>query len=203
MTKNLETLRWKWYYDTAIEEGFTAHTVDLGQIVTALSHVQETLTNLTITADCQPAVGDGDEFFPALEAVGSLNALVNFNRIKTLKIPLPFLVGFAHDGTKRLQGVAPRNVKFLTITDDLALQDSYYMEDGWWLSWEWKEYAILCLLESWLWEWTRWTPHLSRITLRLSWSDTDTDQWPPTAREKLRSLSAQAGVPIEFINTKH
>jgi hypothetical protein len=49
--------------------------------------------------------------------------LVNFDQLKTLQISLAFLVGFAEDKTKRLQDVIPRNVEFLTITDDLALQN--------------------------------------------------------------------------------
>lgn len=199
VTKNLETLRWKWYYESHLGD-FITQTVDLDQIATELSHVRGTLTDLIITADCQP--GYNDQFFPGLEAVGSLKGLVNFDLIKTLQIPWAFLVGFAQDETKRLQDVIPRNIVFLTITDDLALQNSDYLEEEWPL-WEWKDYAILGLLESWLREWTRWTPHLSRITLLLSWIDTDTNQWSPRAREQLRDLSAQVGIPLEFINTKH
>ncbi|KAL5043000.1 hypothetical protein BDW71DRAFT_216649 [Aspergillus fruticulosus] len=151
VTKNLETLHWKWYYDSGV--------------AAALSHVQGTLTDLTITADCQPAAAVGDQFFPGLEATGSLRALVNFGRIKTLRIPLAFL------------------------------------RSG--LLWEWKDYAILGQLESWLREWTRWTLRLSRITLLLSWIDTDTNQWPPRAREQLHGLSVQAGIRLDFVNTKH
>ncbi|GES59955.1 hypothetical protein ATEIFO6365_0002028600 [Aspergillus terreus] len=200
VSKNLETLRWKWYYDSSVEDGFVTQTVDLDQIATALCHVQGSLTDLTITADCQPGVNE--DFFPGLQTVGSLKALVNFDQIKTLQIPWAFLVGFAQDETKRLQDVIPRNIVFLTITDDLALQNSDYLEEEWPL-WEWEDYAILGLLKSWLREWTRWTPHLSRITLLLSWIDTDTNQWSPRAREQLRELSAQVGIPLEFINTKH
>ncbi|KAL4987883.1 hypothetical protein BDW68DRAFT_187612 [Aspergillus falconensis] len=175
VTKNLETLHWKWYYDSGVEDDFITQT---------------------------PAAAVGDQFFPGLEATGSLRALVNFGRIKTLQIPLAFLVGFAQDRTKRLQDVIPRNVEFLTITDDLALQNSDYLEEEWPL-WEWKDYAILGQLESWLREWTRWTLRLSRITLLLSWIDTDTNQWPPRAREQLHGLSVQAGIRLDFVNTKH
>jgi hypothetical protein len=199
VSKNLETLRWKWYYDSSVEDNFVTQTVDLDQIAAALSHVQRTLTNLTITADCQPGVND--DFFPGLQAVGSLKALVNFDRIKTLQIPLAFLVGFAQDETKRLQDVIPRNVEFLTITDDLALQNSDYLEEEWPL-WEWKDYAILGLLESWLREWPRWTPHLSRITLLQSWN-TDTNRWSARAKQQLGDLSSQVGISLEFINGKH
>lgn len=135
-------------------------TVDLDQIAAALSQVRGTLTELTITADCQPGVNG--QLFPGLEAVGLLRALVNFDRLKTLQIPLAFLVGFAQDETKRLQDFTRRNVEFLTITDDLALQNSDYLEEEWPL-WEWRDYASLGLLRSWLKEWTRCTPHLTRI----------------------------------------
>ncbi|RJE20068.1 hypothetical protein PHISCL_07587 [Aspergillus sclerotialis] len=49
VTKNLETLRWMWYYDSGVMDNFTTQTVDLDQIAAALSHVQGTLTDLTIT----------------------------------------------------------------------------------------------------------------------------------------------------------
>lgn len=202
VTKDLETLHWKWYYDSGVEDDFITQTVDLDQIVTALSHVRGTLKDLTITADCQPAAAVGDQFFPGLEAVGSLKALVNFDQIRTLQIPLAFLVGFAQDETKRLLDFIPRRVEFTTITDDLALQNCDYLEEEWPL-WEWEDYAILGLLESWLREWKHCTPHLRRITLRLSWIDTDTNQWSPTARERFWDLSAQYGIPLEFVDTKH
>jgi hypothetical protein len=137
-------------------------------------------------------------FSPGLKAEGSLKALVKFDQIKTLQIPLAFLVGFAEDRTKRLQDVIPRNVEFLTITDDLALQNCDYLED--WPLWEWTDYAILDLLESLLREGT--TPCLKRIPLRLSWIDTDTNQWSPRAREQLCGLSAQTGIPLELVETK-
>lgn len=201
VTKNLETLCWQWYYDPSVEDDFITQIVDLDQIVTALFHVQGTLKDLTITAHCPPAAANGYTFFPVLESVGSLKELVNFNRIKTLRIPLEFLVGFEQDRTKRLQGTIPRNIEFLTITDDLTSVNNDYMEEEWPL-WEWQDYAILGLLRSWLREWTRWTPRLRRIILLISWIDMDISQWSPRAREQLRRLSAQVGIPIEFINTK-
>lgn len=191
VTKNLETLRWKWYYDNGVWDDFAVtQTLDLDQVGAALSHVQETLTDLTITADCQPAPAVSDQFYPGLQAVGSLTALSNFDRIKTLQIPWVFLVGFAEDRTKRLQDVIPRNVEFLTITDDLALQNCDDLE-------QWPKYAILDLLESLLREGT--TPFLKRIALLLSWIDTDINQWPPRAREQLQGLSAQTGISLELV----
>jgi hypothetical protein len=200
VTKNLKILCWKWYYDSGVDDDFVTQTMDLDQIAAALSNVQGTLTDLIITADCQPGVNN--QFFPRLEVVGSLRLLVSFNQIKRLQIPLAFLVGFAQDKTKQLQDVIPRNVVFLTITDNLALQNCDYLEEEWPL-WELEDYAILGLLESWLREWIQWTPHPSRITLLLSWIDTETNQWSPRAREQLGDLSSQVDIPVEVINAKH
>ncbi|OKP01432.1 hypothetical protein PENSUB_7422 [Penicillium subrubescens] len=172
-------------------------TLDLDKVGTALSHVQETLTNLTITADVQPAAAVGDQFYPGLQAVGSLTALSKFDRIKKLQIPLAFLVGLAEDRTKRLQDVISRNVEFLTITDDLGLQNCDYLEE--WLLWEWKNYTILELLESFMREGT--TPYLKRITLLLEWIDSDTNQWSTRAKEQLQGLSVQTGIPLEIVET--
>ena len=195
VTKNLTTLSWKWYYDTSVEDKSITQILDLDKIGTALSHVQETLTDLTLTAEI---ANGGDPFLRGIKAVGSLRAMVSFDRIKTLQIPLAFLVGFAQDKTKRLQDALPRNVEFLTITDDLADENIDYLDEGWPL-WEWEDYTILDLLEAWIRERTRWAPTLKRITLLLNWIDTDMGQWSSSARKQLQDLSIQTGIPIELV----
>ncbi|RJE26611.1 hypothetical protein PHISCL_01025 [Aspergillus sclerotialis] len=196
VTQNLKTLRWEWYYDAGVADEFVTKTIALDQIASAISHVRDSLTDLTITGNCQPSAAVGDQFQPGLQAVGSLDAMASFN-IRRLQIPLAFLVGFAQDTTKRLQDVIPRNIEFLTITDDLAMQNMDYLED--WPLFEWKDDAILELLQSWLKEWTICTPNLRRITLSLCWIDMD--EWSPKKRAQLRDLGAESGILLELIDT--
>ena len=196
VTPNLEFLCWSWYFDSGVRDRFTTQTIDLDQIAAAISHVRGSLKHLIITADCEIAFAVGDQLFPGLKAEGSLCAMVNFDMLKRLQIPWAFLVGFAQDTTKRLQDVIPKNIEVLTITDDLALQNTEYLEP--WPAWEWNDYAIIALLESWLRDWKTYTPHLRNITLRLVWTDTDIYEWSPRARHQLGELSTQVGVPIEL-----
>ncbi|PLN78208.1 hypothetical protein BDW42DRAFT_175402 [Aspergillus taichungensis] len=194
VTKNLTALSWKWYYDTDVRDQFVTQILDLDKIGTALSHVQETLTDLTITAD---SLHQNIPFGHGITEVGSLRAMVNCARIKTLQIPLIFLVGFAQDKTKRLQDVLPKSIEFLTITDDLAYQSNEDLEKGW-HSWEWEDYTIPDLVGPWIRERTRWAPTLKRVTLLLEWMNMETDQWLSRVREQLQALSVQTGIPIEL-----
>ncbi|KAL6228839.1 hypothetical protein BDW75DRAFT_235618 [Aspergillus navahoensis] len=198
VTKNLRSLRWEWYFDYGVEDRFTTPIVELTQIVAALSTVRDTLTDLTIFADCECDVHGGDAFRPAIKTEGSLHSLVNFDMLRSLQIPWAFLVGFVQDMTKRLPDVIPRNIEYLIITDDLALQNDDNMPPHW-PQWEWKDYAIVDLLQSWLEDWGACTPHLRRITLLLSWIDTDMNEWSPGMRDRLRELGGRTGVALELI----
>ncbi|KAL3474097.1 hypothetical protein BJX99DRAFT_232173 [Aspergillus californicus] len=194
VTPNLETLRWKWYYDQGVRDTFTTQTVNLDQIATAISHVQKTLTTLTITADCSIAHAIGCPFLPGLKSHGSLKPIAHFTTIKTLQIPWAFLVGFSPETnpTQRLQDVIPRNIESLILTDDLALQNIDYMEP--WPAWEWEYSTILDVLEAWLEdEWAMYTPRLRCVTLVLSWIDVDRD------RGLFAALGARVGVRLELV----
>ncbi|KAF7125710.1 hypothetical protein CNMCM5793_002003 [Aspergillus hiratsukae] len=141
VTQNLESLRWHWYYDPSVKDGFTTPIVDLGRIAAAISHVSGTLTDLTISAKCCLGVG-GHIFLPGIKTEVSLHAMVNFDMLKRLQVPWPFLVGFAQDTTKQLQDVIPRNIEFLSITDDLNPENDDRIVAEW-PPWEWRDSAIL------------------------------------------------------------
>jgi hypothetical protein len=199
VTQNLESLRWHWYYDESVKDRFTTPIVDLDRIAAAISHVSGTLTDLAISADCSNGV-DGDIYLPGIKTEGSLHAMVNFDMLKRLQIPWPFLLGFAQDTTKQLRDVIPRNIEYLSITDDLNLQNEDRIAPEW-PQWEWRDSAIVGLLQSWLKDWKACTPHLRGIILLLHWIDEHLNKWSwsPTVRDQLRELSIHAGVPIEII----
>ncbi|KAB8228860.1 uncharacterized protein BDW43DRAFT_315499 [Aspergillus alliaceus] len=50
VTRGLRKLQWDWYYRPDLEDRFVTDIIDLDQIAADLSHVQETLADLTITA---------------------------------------------------------------------------------------------------------------------------------------------------------
>lgn len=142
VTQNLGTLRWAWYYDFGVDDQFTTPIIDLDKIAAAIAHVRDTLTDLTISADC--AIGGNDQLLPGLKTEGSLHAMVNCDMLRRLQVPWPFLVGFAQNTTKRLQDMMPRNIEYLSITDDLRLQNDDNMVPEW-PPWKWEDSAIVGL----------------------------------------------------------
>lgn len=82
VTKSLNSFRWFWYYNPNIYNPSNASVIELDQIASALLHVQDTLTECTISAECDYRYGEGD--FPALEIKGSLQSLSGFDSLKKL-----------------------------------------------------------------------------------------------------------------------
>lgn len=197
VTQNLKTLHWHWYYDNGVKDKFTTPVIYLNQFAAAISHVRGTLTDLTISAES--GIGGGDQFLPSVKIEGSLHTMADWDMLERLQVPWSFLVGFVQDTTKRLQDVIPRNIEFLSITDDLAFWDIAGGEE--WPLWGWTDFAILELLQVWLKDWKACTPHLRGITLLFSWVDFDYNgwTWSPENREQLGELGAQAGIQLEMI----
>ena len=119
-TTGLKTLHWDWYYREDLANQFVTPIIDLDNIVESMSHVRDTLTDLVIKAGCDTT--QGPEPGP-LTIKGSMRAIVNFNMLKRFEVPVPFLLGFSQAAAGPLEHVIPRNVEFLTITDDLRLHD--------------------------------------------------------------------------------
>ncbi|PYI33764.1 hypothetical protein BP00DRAFT_485163 [Aspergillus indologenus CBS 114.80] len=199
VTRNLQSLRWTWYYDVGVHDAIVVPIINLDGIAAALSHVRNTLKDLTIFAEAP--IGGNDQFYPAVKTEGSLRALVEFDKLKRLQIPLAFLVGFAQDTTKRLQDVLPRNIEYLSITDELGLQNDDGMVETWPI-YEWQDFALLILLRTWLEDWRTYTPHLRGISLVYEEIDTNVGEWPPDLRHQLTELGTQAGVRLELVEWK-
>lgn len=95
----------------------------------------------------------GTRRLPVLEIKGSLAPLVDFNKLESLDLPLPFLASFTPKNGIQLKDVVPRNIKHLKITDNLAMQEQY----------EWDNTSILRAIESWLNSSRASSPNLSTI----------------------------------------
>lgn len=183
VTRALETLRWTWYYCEDIEDRdqFCTPIIDLDQVVAAISHVRGTLTDLTISADSDLVGG----FYPPFKTKGSLNAIVNFDMLKIFEAPLTFLMGFSPDTAKRLEDVIPKNIEFLAITDDLMQHDDY----------EWEDYNILPVIQSFLENCKISTPHLRGISLLLRLTQYE---WGPNMRNELEEQCVQVGIQLQI-----
>ena len=180
----LKTLRWDWVYRSTLKDDvINIPVMNLDQIVADLSHVRDTLTDLTITADI--FISKSETESPTVEIKGSLEGIVDFDGLKRMRIPVPFLVGFSINPSKRLADVLPRNIEFLTITDDLFLIRQY----------EWHDVDILGIIGTWLQDWKTSTPNLQGFHLFVQEVN---DEWGPTMRQQLRELCTGAGVQVEI-----
>ncbi|KAF5872364.1 uncharacterized protein Bfra_005723 [Botrytis fragariae] len=198
VTTRLRTLRWRWHH-----YGNSGTTIRYDVIMGALSLVQNTLTNLTISAENEVV----NAYSSWIGVTGSLDGLVNFNFLKRLEINLEFLLGSISSPNARLrifppsgrtlqfERIVPQSIEVLTLTDDKEL--------------EWQNYVhyhkVATAIQSWLGAWETSTPHLRSIRFLLMYDYQEFDSTPTrnlykldrTMRMHLDRLSAATGVEIE------
>lgn len=196
VTKSLEKLSWMWYYDFGLSYGvdglFNQPIVNLDQIGSALSQIPPSLKELNISAEV--GMGGNDSWYPGVSIKGSLHQLADLDHVKRLKIPLAFLVGFAQDTSKTLQDKMPKNLEFLTLTYDLGIQEDPEMPE-----FDWEDWAVLGLLQSWLGVWESCTPRLRGITLVVELLLEWIGAWDSDMMCQLSELSIQTGIQLDVI----
>jgi hypothetical protein len=159
---HVQFLHWQWYYfEEAYETQFCTRTLDLTQITESLSRVQETLTDLVVSA-----INQNDPEPLSLTIRGSMHGLVEFQKLKKLTLPFIFLVGtWFTDLTKRIDGCLPPSLESLTITDDLYSNDEC----------EWNDDTdLFIILESWLKTYQATTPYIRDVNVPISHTDENT-----------------------------
>lgn len=183
VASQIQSLHWGWYYNTQYEDDhiFTP-IINLDQFFKAISHLRNTLEELTISTECDKGC---DIELPRLTVEGSFKAIADFDKLKKFTAPLPLLLGFASDQTKQIQESLPRNLEFLTITDEL-----YYHEE-----YEWEDRDVVSVLEPWLENFQASTPHLRGIALYLELAQ---EIWNQPIRSELEEICARVGVQIEI-----
>lgn len=196
VTKSPEKLSWKWYYDYGLDDEFNKPIVNLGQISSALSQVPPTLAELSISADV--GIGGNDCWYPGISIKGSLHQIADLDHIKRLKIPLVFLVGFVQGTSKLLQNMMPKSLEFLTITYELCIQEDPLQRTDM-PEWDWEDWAVLGLLQSWLEVWESYTPCLRGITLIVEMPEEHVGVWDSDMMCKLSDLSIQTGIQLDLI----
>lgn len=116
----LHTLHWQWRFDPDVAvDASNSPTADLDLIMSALTPLRDTLTELRITAFCAYST---QAFIPLpLRVRGSMAPLLtHFHQLRTLSLPLVFLTGFELPVRARaLAACLPRAIEELTLTDDL------------------------------------------------------------------------------------
>ncbi|GFF92050.1 hypothetical protein IFM61392_08016 [Aspergillus lentulus] len=189
VTQGLQKLQWEWYYRPDLKDHSVTDIINLDQIAADLSHVQATLTDLSIMA-----LSDLSESAPEQPEVtfrGSFKAFSGLHRLKNLEVPIPFLLGFSPSDPNvvGLVEALPKNIEWLTLTDELCLQREW--------EWEFKNEYLLRAVRSWLQDWKRFTPRLQgfRLLSRIF----KVRDWDTELIEGLRDIGAQTGIQVQII----
>jgi hypothetical protein len=192
VTRGLRKLQWDWYYREDLRDHSVTDIINLDQIAADLSHVQETLTDLTITAYTDLAEAAPEH--PEVRFRGSFKTFSGLHILKNLEVPIPFLLGFSpsEPNVVSLGEALPNNIEWLTLTDDLCLQREWEWE------WEFEIEYLLRAVRSWLQDWKRFTPHLRGVRL-LSRMRHEVQYWDHGLIEELRDIGAQTGIQIQII----
>jgi hypothetical protein len=191
VTRGLRKLQWDWYYRPDLEDRFVTDIIDLDQIAADLSHVQETLTDLTITAGTDVSQADPEQ--PEVTFIGSFKTFSRLHMLENLEVPIPFLLGFSSTAPNVvcLGEALPKNIQWLTITDDLCFQQQ----------WEWNYEAedLLRTIRSWLQDWKKSTPRLRGFRLLTRVLKVQEWEFDPVMIQELRDMAAQTGIQIRII----
>jgi hypothetical protein len=189
VTRGLRKLKWDWYYREDIKDHFVTDIINLDQIAADLSHIQETLTDLTITAATDLAESAPEH--PEVIFHGSFKTFSGLRMLKNLEVPVAFLLGFSPStpNVVGLEEALPKNIEWLTINDDLCLQREW--------EWEFETEYLLRAVRSWLQDWKRFTPCLQgfRLLSRIF----KLQDWDPELIEGLRDIGAQAGIQVQIV----
>lgn len=187
VTRNLQKFSWDWYYRDDLDDEFVTSKIDHGRISKALSHVRETLSDLTISAAADTVNGPEP---PTLSPVKPFEAFRHLHRLENIEVPLPILAGFSPSDLAEtgLEDALPTNIQWVTITDDLCHHEE----------WEWYDDDLLECLERWFHERTKSTPLLRGFHLLLR--DYSFGTWEPEMTQTFMDLGLKENVDIEITN---
>jgi hypothetical protein len=188
VTPRLQKLEWDWNYRWDLADDSVTDIIDLNQIAMGLSHVKETLTDLTITAGSERYKAELED--PEVQFSGSFNVFGGLDNLKRLQVPIPFLLGFSPSASKANNWAVglPTSLEWLTLTDCLCL-------DPQWM-WQWEPDYLLEAIQSWLQNWKRHTPNLQGFCLL--GSVMKAQDWEPDMIQGLRDLGTQSGIEVQI-----
>ncbi|GKU23145.1 hypothetical protein FLAG1_11688 [Fusarium langsethiae] len=116
-TKGLKWLRYNWFYRPDVDEDVSTDIVMLGTMAKAFLEVSETLEELQITAQVEPALSQGEYEPPEVTFQESLIQLSRMSRLKALQVPWSFLIGSGTLFTAKQIGPAlPVTLHHLTLS---------------------------------------------------------------------------------------
>ncbi|RKU49231.1 hypothetical protein DL546_009555 [Coniochaeta pulveracea] len=188
-TTCLQSLRWVWNHDEDFEYYIDLKPIiDLDEIGRAVAPVKDTLTRLEIVVWASLGGDALDE--PYLDVTGSLRSLRQFTKLKSVEVPLVFLVAsLSPHLAKPFAESLPRNLEYLTVSTELLEQEEL----------EWTGRPILDALRPWLEFWRDYTPNMRIFHLKVDlchWA------WTTSARDVLVELGVTAGLQIQVTESE-
>lgn len=186
ITPNLRKLKWDWYFRRDLQDEYVTDIIDLDQLAAGLSHVQNSLTDLTITAGT--SLSESAPEYPEVRFRGSFKTFSELHMLQNLEVPIAFLFGFSSStpNVARLQECLPRNLEWLTVTDGLCFQQEW--------EWEWETTYLLEAIRPWLQEWKTFTPRLQGFCLL----GIDLRVWGPEMIQSLEDIGHQSGIQVRI-----
>lgn len=186
VTPTLQKLRWQ---RCCLCRRPEVNVVNLDQIATDLSHVKDTLIDLTIPEACFPSYYSE----MPIRVEGSFATFRCLCALKNLDVPLPFLIGFcpSEENMQLLSELLPRSIEWLTL-EDLHLYGSRLGFEQLLIEW----------VRVWLLDWKVCTPCLQGVRLRRGKSagflKPDSDI---IVINGLGDLAAQFGIEFEIVDS--
>lgn len=127
--KNLRKLHYHWFYQPDMDPKVSNRIVRLDKMAVALAGLEDTLTELEITGETQPALSWGLYDSPNITLQGSLDQLSRLHRLKRMQVPWLFLMGMTESFPGRIDFNLPPNVEDLALPGDLFEVDSNEWDD--------------------------------------------------------------------------
>ncbi|EEU39961.1 uncharacterized protein NECHADRAFT_79716 [Fusarium vanettenii 77-13-4] len=127
--KNLRKLQYNWFFQADMDPKVSNSVVRLDTMATALAVLKDTLTELTITGETQPALSLSEYDPPDVTFQGSLGQLSQLHRLKRMHIPWVFVMGMSDPSPGRIGSILPPSLECLRLpayvwcTDDNEWHD--------------------------------------------------------------------------------
>lgn len=113
--KNLRKLHYNWFYQADMDPKVSSRVVRLDTMAAALALLKDTLTELTITGETQPALSMGEYDPPDIAFQGSLDQLSQLRRLRRMSIPWVFVMGMDESSPGRIGSILPPSLEYLGL----------------------------------------------------------------------------------------
>ncbi|KAM6540407.1 hypothetical protein FALCPG4_002124 [Fusarium falciforme] len=127
--KNLRKLQYNWFYQADMDPKVSNRVVKLDTMAAALAVLRDTLTELTITGETQPALSMGEYDPPDITFQGSLGQLSQLHMLKRMNIPWVFVMGMTKPSPGRIGSILPPSLEDLELAAHVWCTDDNEWDD--------------------------------------------------------------------------